>query len=147
MDVMDMFGQDIRLDESGQAVAAANGELLLTEGVQTGLQDLGLRLKQPLGELFYDIEFGTLVHEFYLDEDTQDNRMAFEAEVERRIEEDPRTEIGTAVCTVTSWNETGFQALAVFEFIGEENPYNLAIAYDSTNKELVVKDVNPRSSL
>ncbi|BCS54569.1 baseplate assembly protein [Geobacter sp. SVR] len=143
----DIFGQDIRLGDSGQALVAANGELLLTDGVATGLQDIRLGLMQPLGELFYDTEFGSLVHEFFLDENTQDSRAAFEAEVERRIEADPRTEVGTAACTVTRWDETGFTALAEFEFIGEENPYNLVIDYDSTNKELVIKDVNPRSGL
>ena len=40
----DLWGQDIALDDSGQARVAANGELLLTDGVETGVQDIRLRL-------------------------------------------------------------------------------------------------------
>ena len=76
-------------------------------------------------ELFYDVEFGSLIHQWYRDENSQASRMAFEAEVERRIEEDPRVVLGTVSCSVTSWNETGFTAQAAWEFIGEDHPFNL----------------------
>ena len=51
----DLWGQDIALDGSGQARVAANGELVLTDGVDTGVQDIRLRMlmravKNPLGE-------------------------------------------------------------------------------------------------
>lgn len=146
MDV-DIFGSDIRLDTDGQALVAANGELLMTDGVETGLQDVRLRLLTPLGELFYDIEFGSLIHEFYLDESTKTNRAAFEAEVERRIEDDPRVEIGTVGCKVTAWDDTGFTALTSWEFIDDDTPYNLVISWDDTKKEYVIGDINPRSGL
>jgi hypothetical protein len=144
---MDLFGQDIKLDASGQALVAANGELLLTVGVETGVQDVCLRLWTPLGELFYDVEFGTLIHEWYRDENSQSSRMAFEAEVERRIEEDPRVVLGTVSCSITHWDETGFTASAQWEFIGEDHPFNLVISYNSDKLEMVIKDVNLRSSL
>lgn len=143
----DIYGQDIKLDESGQPLVAANGELLLTDGVETGVQDIRLRLLTPLGELFYDSEFGSLIHEYFLDENVQSKRLAFEAEVERRVKDDPRVEFGTTSCSVTSWDDTGFKASLVWQFIDEDNPLNLVIAYDSTNKELVIADVNPRSGL
>lgn len=143
----DVFGRDIKLSDDGQALVAANGELLLTDGVETGLQDIRLRLMTPLGELFFDIEFGSLIHEWYLDESTRASRDGFEAEVERRIEEDPRTVLGTVSCSVTSWDEKGFSAQAAWEFIGEDHPFNLVIGYDSAKKELVIKDVNPRAGL
>ena len=50
----DIWGQDIALDASGQARVAANGELVLTEGVETGVQDVRIRLSTYLGTLFYD---------------------------------------------------------------------------------------------
>lgn len=146
----DIFGQDIKLDVStGLALVAANGELLLTDGVETGIQDIRLRLGTPLEELFYDVDFGSLIHQWFLDENTQGSRAAFEAEVERRIEEDPRVTLGTASCSVLTWNERGFTARANWEFIAPEDdhPFNLVISYDSINKELVIKDVNPRSGL
>lgn len=143
----EIYGHDIKLGDDGQALVATNGELLLTSGVETGVQDIRLRCGTPLGELFYDSEFGSLIHEWFLEENTQENRAAFECEVERRIEEDPRVVLVSAQCKVTSWNETGFTALATWEFIDETHPYNLVISYDSTNKELVITDVNPRSGL
>ena len=143
----DLFGQDIKVGDDGQVLVAADGELLLTSGVETGLQDIRLRLESPLGELFYDVDFGSLIHEWYMDENTTANRNGFEAEVEQRIEEDPRVLLGTVSCKVVFWNETGFTAQAAFEFIGEDHPYNLVISYDSDKKELVIKDVNPRTGL
>ncbi|OHD25784.1 MAG: baseplate assembly protein [Spirochaetes bacterium GWB1_59_5] len=143
----DIFGEDIKLDDSGQALVAANGELLLTAGAETGVQDIRLRLGTPLGELFYDSEFGGLIHEWYRDENSQSNRNAFEAEVEQRVEEDPRVVLGTVSCKVASWNEHGFTAHAAWEFIGEDHPFNLVISYDANKKEMVIRDVNPRSGL
>lgn len=142
-----IFGQDIKIDEAGQALVAANGELILTAGVETGVQDVRLRLETPLGELFYDTDFGSLIHEFFLDESTQANRDAFEAEVERRIEDDSRVILGSVSCSVESWNEKGFTAKAAWEFINYDHPYNLVISYDNDKKAMVISDVNPRSGL
>lgn len=143
----DIFGQDIKLGTDGTALVAANGELLLTTGVETGLQDIRLRLLTPLGQLFYDIEFGSLIHEFFLDENGQDTRAAFEAEVERRIEDDPRVEIGSVTCGVTAWDERGFTAMVEWQFIDADHPYNLVISWDTAKKEFVIGDINPKSGL
>lgn len=141
----DIFGQDIKVDEKGQAIVAANGELVLTQGVETGVQDVRLRLGTPLEQLFYDIEYGALLHEYYLDELTPARQAEFEAEVEQRIEEDPRVVLGTAGCKVTSSNERGFTAEAYFEFIGEDQPFNLVFDYSNSKRTMVISDVNPRS--
>lgn len=143
----DLFGQDIKIGDDGKALVAANGELLLTAGAETGVQDIRLRLEQPLGELFYDIDFGSLIHEWYRDENSLAARHGFEAEVEQRIEADPRAVLGTVSCTVIAWDETGFTARASWEFIGEDHPFNLVIGYDSDKKEMVIRDVNPRFGL
>ncbi|MFZ2947904.1 MAG: hypothetical protein WA003_00335 [Desulfuromonadaceae bacterium] len=143
----DVFGQDIKLGDDGQALVAANGELILTEGAETGVQDIRLRLETPLEELFYDIDFGSLIHEWYRDENTPGNRAGFEAEVEQRIEEDPRVTLGTVSCKIVSFDEKGFTAKAAWEFIGEDHPFNLVVSYDSDKKEMVIRDVNPRSGL
>ena len=105
----EIFGQDIKLDSAGQALVAANGELVLTKGAQTGSQDIRIRLFTPLGTLFYDKEFGSLIHEWIKDENSLAARMAFCAEVTRRIRLDPRVEFGTEACSIRSWDETGMQ--------------------------------------
>jgi len=140
---MDIFGQDIRLDADGQALVAANGELLLTDGVQTGVQDIRLRLSQPLGELFYDRDFGGLLHYWIKEENSAGNRIAFSAEVERRVQRDPRVVTGSVFCKIINWDEQQLTASVQWSFIDADHPYNLVIALDRNVQEMVIKDVNP----
>ncbi|MDY6904078.1 MAG: baseplate assembly protein [Thermodesulfobacteriota bacterium] len=139
----DIFGQDIKLGNDMQALVAADGSLVLTEGVETGVQDIRLRLITALGSLFYDVEFGALIHNWICEENTQGNRMALEAEVERRVKADPRVQMGTEKCSILSWDETGIVAEVSWQFIDADHGYNLVIKYDSDKKEMVIKDVNP----
>lgn len=141
--MIDVFGQDIKLDAAGQAMVAANGELLLTEGAETGVQDIRLRLGQPLGELFYDKDFGGLIHYWIKEENSAGNRIAFPAEVERRLQRDPRVVAGSVICKIISWNERQLTASVQWTFIDDDHPYNLVIAIDRNKQEMVIKDVNP----
>lgn len=143
MSSTDMWGQDIALDDNGQVKVSASGELILTDGVETGLQDIKLRLFTRLGTLFYDRLFGSLIHDWILEENTLANRMAFCAEVTMRIEMDARVQPGTVSTRVLLWNERELQAEAVFQFIGEDQPANLVLQYDKSTKTLVIKDVRP----
>jgi hypothetical protein len=141
---MDIFGQDIKLNDAMQAIVAANGELVLTDdGTETGLQDIRLRLFTRLGELFYDIEYGSMIHDWIKEENTLNNRMAFEAEVQRRVQDDPRVQMGTVSCDILSWDETGLTAQVSWQFIEDDHPYNLVIEYDGDKSDMVIKDVNP----
>ena len=140
----DLWGQDIALDEESQALVAANGELILTDGVDTGVQDIRLRLFTHLGALFYDQDFGSLIHDWIHEESTARNRSAFEAEVIMRIELDPRTVVGTVRCAVVAWDERSITARASWKFIGEDVPQNLVLQLNKLTQELVVADVNPR---
>jgi len=137
-----IFGQDIKLNETGQAMVAANGELLLTDGPGTGSQDIKLRLFTPLGTLFYDKEFGSLVHEWIKDENSLFARMGFCSEVVRRIRMDPRVLPGSESCSILYWDEKGIKSTASWRFINESHIYNLIIEV-GTNMEMVIKDVNP----
>ena len=143
MSAADVYGQDIKLDAAGQALVAANGELLLTDGPETGSQDIRLRLFMRLGELFYDKEFGSLIHEWIHDENTLSARMAFCAEVTRRIRLDPRVEFGTESCGILAWDPMGIKAAVSWRFIDEDHLENLVIEANDDMK-MVIKDVNPR---
>lgn len=90
-----LWGQDIALDANGQVKVAANGELVLTEGVDTGVQDIVLRIFTRLGGLFYDTEFGSLVHDWIAEDSTAASRAALEAEIIMRVELDPRVVVGS----------------------------------------------------
>ena len=139
----DLWGQDIALDEHGQAKVSASGELILTEGVETGLQDIRLRLFTRLGSLFYDTDFGSLIHDWILEENTLVNRMSFCAEVTMRIEADPRVQVGSVNTSVLLWDENQLLVAADFSFIGEDQPDNLVLQYNKTTKKLVIKDAKP----
>lgn len=138
----DVFGQDIRLDDDFQAMVAANGELVLTAGAETGVQDIRIMLSTPFGTLFYNTEFGSLVHEWVKDENTELSRMALSAEIKRRIEEDPRVVMGSTVCTVDGWDETGITLSVFLEFITVDHPLNLVLTVNNDKVEMVIKDVS-----
>lgn len=139
----DVFGQDIALDESGQARVAANGELVLTVGTETGVQDIKLRLTTYTGSLFYDKGHGSTLPDWMMDENDELARIGFAAEAKRCIGEDPRVTQGSVSCAVTNWDELSIRAEAAWRFITEDHVYNLVIEVDRSKKEMVIKDVDP----
>jgi len=136
----DLWGQDIALDAAGQAKIAASGELILTDGVETGLQDIRLRLFTRLGTLFYDDEFGSLVHDWILEESTEATRAAFCSEVVVRVEADPRVELGSVSCSVFLWDERQLAAQVRWTFIGEDHPLNIVLQIDKSTLTAVISD-------
>lgn len=141
-----MWGQDIALDDNWQAKVAANGELILTDGVDTGVQDICLRIFTRLSNLFYDVNFGSLIHDWILEESTPATRAAFEAEIIMRIEADPRVVVGTVACSIINWDERSITAKASWRFLDEDSPANIVLQLNKQAQELVVKDVAARAS-
>ncbi|WP_302540137.1 baseplate assembly protein [Bilophila wadsworthia] len=137
---LDLWGQDIALDDDGQARIAASGELILTDGVETGLQDIRLRLFTRLGTLFYDEDFGSLVHDWILEESTEANRAAFCSEVVMRVEADPRVELGSVSCSILRWDERQLAARVRWTFIGEDHPLNIVLQMDKSTLTAVIAD-------
>jgi hypothetical protein len=139
----DLWGQDIALDGTGQAIVAANGELALTDGPETGEQDIRLRLFTRLGTLFYDTEFGSLIHDWILEESTEESRAAFCAEVLMRVEADPRVVPYSVTASILTWNERQIVAAVSWRFIDVDQPFNLVMQLDKATKELIVQDAEP----
>lgn len=139
----DIFGQDIALDDDMQARVAANGELVLTDGPDTGVQDIILRLDTYLASLFYDKNFGSLLRDWVYAENTEEARIGFAAEVKRRLNEDPRIQPGTVACSVTKWDATSIRAESSFRFIDAAHSRNLVITIDKSKKEMVIQDADP----
>jgi hypothetical protein len=140
---MDLWGQDIALDGQGQAKVAANGELVLTEGPETGTQDIRLRLFTRLGTLFYDTNFGSLIHDWILEESAEESRAALCAEVIMRVELDPRVTPYSVRASVLNWDEKMLAVEINWHFIDQDQPFNLVLQYNKTTKELTVHDANP----
>ena len=137
----DLWGQDIALDQDGQAKVAANGELVLTVGVETGVQDILLRLFTRLGTLFYDSDFGSLIPDWYLEESTESSRKGFLQEVARRVEEDPRVVFSSVRTKLIKWDELGIEVEVSWRFIDADQPLNLVLQYDKSTRQLVVGGV------
>lgn len=136
----DLWGQDIALDDAGQARVAVNGELVLTSGVETGVQDIKLRLFTRLGTLFYDQDFGSLLSDWFYEDSTATTRAAFLAEVTMRVEEDPRVVVGSVKSSLLDWDEKSLSVAVAWRFIDVDQPLNLVLQADKTVKELVIRD-------
>lgn len=143
MNTSELWGQDIALNENNNPKIAANGELILTSGVETPLQDIKLRLFTRLGVLFYDKEYGSLIHDFIFDENTAQNRAGLLSEIIMRIEKDPRVETGKVSAKILKWNEKGVQVAISFTLIGEDHETNLLLRGDTYSKTLIIEDINP----
>lgn len=141
----DIFGQDIALDDDMQPLIAANGELILTSGPDTGVQDIKLRITTYIGMLFYDKDYGSTARDWVMDESTETNRIGFAAEIKRCVHEDPRVQPSTVTSAVTFWDETSILCEVSWNFINEDHAYNLVIEVDRSKKEMVIKDVNPQA--
>ena len=135
-----LWGQDIALDNAGQARVAANGELVLTDGVETGVQDVKLRLFTRLGALFYDLDFGSLISDWFYEDSTATTRAAFLAEVTMRVEEDPRVVVGSVKSRLLAWDERSIAVAVEWRFIDEDQPLNLVLQLDKSVRELVIRD-------
>ena len=136
----DLWGQDIALDDAGQARVAANGELVLTDGVETGVQDIKLRLFTRLGSLFYDLDFGSLISDWFYEDSTATTRAAFLAEVTMRVEADPRVVVGSVKSRLLAWDERSIAVAVEWRFIDEDQPLNLVLQLDKSVRELVIRD-------
>lgn len=142
---MDIYGQDIALDDNYQARIAANGELILTDGVDTGVQDIRLQLWVYLGRLFYDQGAGSLLPDWIREESTQITRLGFEQEVERAVHADPRVKVGTAKCRIIKWDEVGIIASLRWQFIDETHIENFILEVGKNfDVKLMVKNARPR---
>lgn len=140
--ITDIWGSDIALDAKSQAVVAANGELALTEGVDTGVQDIKLRLFTYLGTLFYDKSYGSRIFDYVYDENTEENRAAFLADVEMCVESDPRVAPYSVKASVVSWDEKQFSAAVRWNFIDVDQPRNLVMQANKATRELIIQDVD-----
>lgn len=141
---MDLFGQDIRIDMSTfQPVVAADGSLQLTDGEATGVQDVWLRLATVHEHLFYDRTYGSLIHEWVLDESTPSRRLALEVEIVSRVRLDPRVIPGSVSCKIKAWDTESISLELKYTFTGSDNPQLivLRVSKDSDSNTLKVEAV------
>lgn len=90
-----LMDTDIRLDESWQVAAAANGDALLISGLDCFLQDIRIEALTQEGEVFYDETWGWSLLDFIQSQDDELLRLEIAQRVRsklaRRTEIDPET--------------------------------------------------------
>lgn len=138
----DIYGSDILLDEDGQAVVAANGELVWGEGLTAAIQDIRLRVFTGLGGLFYDQDFGSTIPDYIHDEGTKANRLGLAAEAKRRVQMDSRVLAGSVTSKVLKWDEKSILIEVSWRFWETEEPQNLTITLKRPAGTRVTEDVN-----
>jgi len=138
----DIFGSDILLDENGQALVAANGELVWGDGLAAAIQDIRLRIFTYLGGLFYDQEFGSSIPDFIHDDNTKANRLSLKAEVQRRVALDSRVLSGSVTSKILKWDETGIMIEVAWSFWEVAEPQNLTITLTRPAQGRLAEDIN-----
>ncbi|MCP4162603.1 MAG: GPW/gp25 family protein [Deltaproteobacteria bacterium] len=141
-DYNEIFGQDVKLDSNFQVVSAANGEVVLTEGSETGVQDIRLRFKTPKGSLFYDPDYGSELFKYYYAENTKGNRLGIVSEIRSCLNADPMVKHNSVKAAVKSWDEKGVVVDFSWVFIGEDSEHNKVLSINSENMDMVIKDAN-----
>lgn len=139
----DLYGRDILLDAELQAVVAANGEAAVSTGPRTAIQNIRLRLATPLGALFYDKDFGSLLHYYFHAENTPANRLGLVAEIEQRVSRDSLVQTGSVTARIVKWDHLGVLVEAKFSLIEEASIHSLVIGIDNESMDVVIQDVNP----
>jgi len=137
----DIFGSDILLDDLRIPVVAANGELVICDGITAAVQDIRLRVFTYLHGLFYDYDFGSLIPDWIHEENTKASRLGLVAEVRRRIELDSRVLAGTVKAKILAWDELGIKIEATWSFWDTPEPQNITITLDRPGGRRVVEDV------
>ena len=136
---MTIFGQDIALDDEQQAKVLANGELALTSGVDTAVQDVFLRLITPLGSLFYDPEYGSRLYEIIHEDAHELMKISLPNEIARRLELDSRIVLGSVKAEVNNEVEKAIITVS-WRFIDDDVPYNLVLSFDKQIAKWVVEN-------
>ncbi len=139
---MDTFGQDILLDENGQAAVAANGELVWCGGEAAAVQDIRLRVLTMLGGLFYDRHFGSAIPNYIFADGTKANRLSLQAELKRRVEMDSRVMGGTVASVIRSWDERGITLDIGWRFKGESDPQNISLTFTRSGQNHLMEDIS-----
>ncbi len=139
---MDTFGQDILLNEDGQAAVAANGELVWCDGEAAAVQDIRLRVLTMLGGLFYDRKFGSTIPNYIFGDNTKAERLSLSAEVKRRVEMDARVAGGTVASVIRAWNERGITLDIGWRFKNGLDPQNITVTLNRSLGNTLMEDIS-----
>lgn len=95
--------EDILLDENGNFVAAANGDMETVTDRECLIQDVKHRLLTFPGDLWTDKKYGTGIQRYIQAEDTELNRLELQQRIKTRLSKDIRIDSESISAKVTSW--------------------------------------------
>lgn len=134
-----IYGQDILLDKYLQPVCDATGEVRLTSGVQTAIQDIKILLASPT--IFYDATFRNNLFDFKNEENTEINRQRLLAEIIKIVNSDDRVVPYNTTARVESNINDKLEITVEFYLENEENPFNLVMTSGS-DISFIISDIN-----
>lgn len=109
-----MLLEDILLDENGNFVVAANGDMETVSGDNCLLQDVRHRLLTFPGDLWTDTEYGAGIQRYIQAEDTEMNRLELQQRIKTRIAMDTRIDQESIKVTISSWERDKISIVLTF---------------------------------
>ncbi|MCC5911313.1 MAG: hypothetical protein JJT76_12830 [Clostridiaceae bacterium] len=136
MEGLTHLGSDIAFEEK-QVRVAATGDADGVEGLDCYFQDIVNRLSTPKGAIWCHPEYGVLIYNHLQEQDSVTNRLEMEQDIRRAMEEDPRSEYGTAHAEVIEMENETIKIAASVKPIGHDTPLNLVLKYDQNGAEVL----------
>lgn len=130
---------DIRLDDDWQLTQASTGDAPACSGVDCFLQDIRLEAITQPGELFYDEEWGWGLLEFIQAEDDEMTRLEIGERIKEKLRRRPEIKADT-VTTEFLFREDILQILVRFQFLGNDEEQQIAVALDRVKVEVKLID-------
>lgn len=127
---------DIKLDADWQLTPAANGDALLTTGVECTLQDIQCEALSQEGELFFDEEWGWSLLDFVQSIDDELTRIEIQQRIESKLAK--RNEIDVESIEVfIDFMDDRLLIRVKFKLIDTSEQYELSLAIDRVRVEVV----------
>lgn len=132
-----LFDTDIKLDENWQLTAAANGDAPITSNTDCLIQDIRLEAMSQEGELFYDEDWGWSLLDFLQLQDDDLTKLEIDQRIKTKLSR--REEIDSeTIATQLTFEDDKVSIKVAFKFINDSTQYNLDIALDRVNVEVVM---------
>lgn len=127
---------DIKLDMDWQLTPAANGDALLTSGIECVLQDIQCEALSQEGELFYDEEWGWSLLDFVQAQDEELTRVEMRQRIETKLSRRPEIDVESIEVSINFQSDKLLISVA-FKFADSSEKYELNFTLDRVKIEVV----------
>lgn len=127
---------DIKLDNEWQLTAAANGDSLLTSGIESIIQDIKTEALTHEGDVFYDEEYGWSLLDFVQAQDDDLTRIEIKQRVQTKLSRRSEIDIETIDVKV-DFNNDKLPIEVSFSFIFGPEKYVIKLELDRVKVEVV----------